>query len=101
MSTRSRSASEALLLLLLAAPAAAAAVPPSRGAPRAARWGQDDPLVVQSVFSKVGAGAKKEKFAAENQGWFARLIGLPPSIQAKVDLSEEYLPDDSPASTSP
>jgi hypothetical protein len=60
-------------------------------------WGQGDPGTIHAVFEKTAGGAKKNKFVQENQGWFSKLIGRDPSIEAKVELSKDYLPDDSPA----
>lgn len=60
-------------------------------------WGQGNPATIHAVFEKTANGAKKEKFAQENQGWLSKFVGRDPTIEAKVDLSKEYLPSDSPA----
>lgn len=94
----------ALLSLLLAAlplPAAAQCDPSAMSCPRAEgpqtrNWGQGDPGTLHAVFGKVAAGAKRERWAQENQGWFSKLIGRDPSIETKVTLDDQYLPKDSP-----
>lgn len=82
-----------LALLIALGPAVARAA----DGPHSVNWGQGDPGAVHAVFEKVGNGAKREKYARDNQGWFSKLIGRDPSIEAKVELSKDYLPDDSPA----
>jgi hypothetical protein len=69
---------------------------PRRDAPRTENWGQGDPGTIHAIFEKVANGAKREKFAKENQGWFSKVIGRDPSIEAKVVIDDKYLPEDSP-----
>lgn len=78
-------------LLLLAVLCACA-----RAAPRSIDWGQGDPGTLRAVFAKVARGAEKEKWARENEGWFSKLVGRDPAIEAKVRLDARYLPQDSP-----
>jgi hypothetical protein len=90
-----------LWLAALALPAAAQCDPntmscPRADGPRTQYWGQGDPATIHAIFEKVANGAKREKFAKENQGWFSKVVGRDPSIEAKVVLDDKYLPDDSP-----
>lgn len=71
--------------------------PPAKPGPMSNNWGQADPAVLHNVFDKVVKGAQSEKWAQANQGFFSKLVGRDPSIEAKVDFSKDYLVLDSPA----
>jgi hypothetical protein len=61
-------------------------------------WGQGKPEVLSGVYGKVSDGAKKEKWARNSRGVFAKVFGMQPDIEAKLIPVDDYLPDDSPAS---
>lgn len=96
-----------LAACLLAAPArsenpcdAAAGVcraPAAKPGGQSYNWGQGDPLILHTAFTKTADGAKKEHWAKDNQGFFSKLTGQDPKIEAKVELSKDYLVLDSPA----
>jgi hypothetical protein len=60
-------------------------------------WGQGRIETVAAVFEKVRQGAEKEKFALDSRGILGKLFNTKPEIAAKIDMSSEYLPSDSPA----